>query len=591
VINAILFFAKICWKSSKKYFVCLFSNEIIGAILPFINIVFPKFIIDELTGERDIAKIAAYTASVVAGNWVFSAMQGYFANEAFRLRVKVSFDFTVGLSEKLEFADYGQIENPEFLNLKQKAEHFIYGNWNGFGYVLDSAISIISKAVLFFGIIAIIATLSPLVVAVFIFLVLASSLVENWVEKKCTSLYMSLAEIERRGMYLSDLFSSLNFAKEIRLNVMGGWLLKKLRMHYDESNTIYSKVTGYRKSSSFVNATSFMFQNGIAYAYLIKQILARTISIGSFYMYLSAVGSFTGSMREVMSKVIAIKQFQPYYQAVNEFLNIKNILRKGNRQVPDGPHRLEFCNVSFGYVGQEHEALSEINFSIESGEKIALVGENGSGKTTMVKLLTRLYDPTRGKIILDGIDIREFDYDQYMSVFSVVFQDFSLFSFSVKENIALARCEELDDDYIYSKLVQSGLKKRIDSLKKGIHTSVYKQFDNNGFEPSGGEGQKIALARALCKDSSFVILDEPASALDPKSERDMYERFDEIIAGKSAVYISHRLSSCRFCDKILVLKNGRIVETGTHSELMQKNSFYAELFNLQAEYYVKNLSS
>jgi ABC-type multidrug transport system fused ATPase/permease subunit len=420
----------------------------------------------------------------------------------------------------------------------------------------------------------------------FIALVLVSAVVENWAEKKCAELYMNLAEIERRGLYLSDLFSSISFAKEIRLNILNDWLLKKLLEHHDKSNALYKKVSGYRNRTAMTGAAGSLVQNSIAYAYLIHQVLNGLISIGSFYMYLSAVSAFTGAMRDVLSRLVAIRQFQPYHDAAEEYLNMKNTLRLGKKPVPGGEYHIEFRNVGFVYSGQNVNALSNINLSIKPGEKIALVGENGSGKTTLIKLLCRLYDPAEGQILLNGEDIRQFDYDGYLSLYSVVFQDFSLFAFSVKENVALSRSEELPDAVVFDKLVQSGLKGRLETLNAGIRTSVYKQFDEKGFEPSGGEGQKIALARALCKNSPIVILDEPASALDPKSEYEMYLTFNELVAGKSAIYISHRLSSCRFCDRIVVLQKGRVVETGTHDELLQAKGAYAELYNMQAKYYV-----
>jgi ABC-type multidrug transport system fused ATPase/permease subunit len=565
--------------------VYLFLNEIISAVQPLYNIILPKYIIDELTGQRDIQKIIMYIVAVVLGNWVFSLLQGYYSNESFRLRVSVAFDFTTELSQKLGLADYERIENPDYLDLKQKAEHFIYGDMHGFGYVLDSAVSIISKIVLFAGIIAIIATLNPFVLVFFILLVLVSAYVENWAEKKCVELYMNLSEIERRGMYLSDIFDSLRFAKEIRLGRLNDWLIRKLREHHNKANALYKQVSGYRNNSSITNATVFMVQNGTAYGYLVFQALNGFISIGSFYMYLSAVSSFTNAMRDVLSRLVAIRQFQPYYESAERYLNVKNSLRLGHKPITNTEHHIEFRNVSFRYSGQSIDALCAINLTIKPGEKIALVGENGSGKTTLIKLLTRLYDPVEGGIFLDGVDIREFDYEQYMSLYAVVFQDFALFAFSLKENVALAQTEETDDAVVYEKLEQSGLKQRLETLNQGIHTSVYKQFDGNGFEPSGGEAQKIALARALCKNAPVVILDEPTSALDPKAEYEMYLKFDELVEGKSALFISHRLSSCRFCDRIVVLQGGRIIETGTHTELLNANGVYANLYAMQARYY------
>lgn len=224
-----------------------------------------------------------------------------------------------------------------------------------------------------------------------------------------------------------------------------------------------------------------------------------------------------------------------------------------------------------------------MSLTLKPGMKLAVVGENGAGKTTFVKLLTRLYDPTEGEIRMDGIPIQEYDYDSYMSAFSAVYQDYRLFFFSLEENVTLAR--PADEGKVEDVLRRAGFGEKLDSLPSGIHTAVYKNFDETGFEPFGGEGQRIALARALYKDAPIVVLDEPAVSLDPRAEFELYRYFNELTEGKTAVYISHRLSSTRFCDEIAVLAGGRIVERGTHDELMGKKGAYAELFEMQAQFY------
>ena len=221
------------------------------------------------------------------------------------------------------------------------------------------------------------------------------------------------------------------------------------------------------------------------------------------------------------------------------------------------------------------------------GEKLAVVGMNGSGKTTFIKLMCRLYDPTEGEILLNGVNIKKYDYDEYLAVFSVVFQDFKLFSFSLGENVASGA--DYDVDKVMGSLHQSGFGERLATMPEGIKTSLYKDFDENGIEVSGGEAQKIALARALYKDSPFIILDEPTAALDPIAEYEIYSKFNEIVGDKTAIYISHRLSSCRFCDKIAVFDNGQIVQRGSHDELVADESGkYYELWHAQAQYYTES---
>lgn len=272
-------------------------------------------------------------------------------------------------------------------------------------------------------------------------------------------------------------------------------------------------------------------------------------------------------------------------------------IEKGTLHVTDKPHTIEFRNVSFSYPNTDIQVLSGLNITLQPGEHLSVVGLNGAGKTTFIKLLCRLYDTTEGEILLDGINIRKYDYQEYMSLFSPVFQDFKLFGFSVKDNILLsdtslapAQQEYAQDTTsqtnIQELLAQVGLQERIDSLEKGADTILFKAFDENGVEFSGGEQQKIAIARALYKKAPVVILDEPTAALDPVAEYDIYRQFNALVGGKTAIYISHRLSSCKFCDRIAVFSDGRIKEYGTHDELVKvKDGIYAEMFAAQAQYY------
>ena len=252
----------------------------------------------------------------------------------------------------------------------------------------------------------------------------------------------------------------------------------------------------------------------------------------------------------------------------------------------DNEFEIEFRDVSFRYPGSETDALKHLSFRFKLGTKLAVVGMNGSGKSTMIKLLCRLYDPTEGEILLNGINIQKYDYDEYMSLFSVVFQDFQLFSFTLGENVASSR--NYDRVKAQRCLKQAGFGQRLSQLPKGLDTYLNQDFDQSGVTMSGGEAQKIALARALYKDAPFMILDEPTAALDPMAEYEIYTRFNDMVGRKTAVYISHRLSSCRFCDEIAVFHEGKLVQYGTHSQLLaDPNGQYYALWTAQAQYYTE----
>jgi len=298
--------------------------------------------------------------------------------------------------------------------------------------------------------------------------------------------------------------------------------------------------------------------------------------------YTKLVESITG----ISKNVVNVKTESRYLSFFYDYMMIKNKRYEGTiptEKRDDNLFDIEFRDVSFKYANAEGYALSHVNQKIRLGTKNAVVGKNGAGKTTFIKLLCRLYEPTEGQILLNGVDIRYYDYEEYAKLFAIVFQDFNLFSFPLGENVASG--VDYDKARAAECLEKAGFKERLSKLEKGLDTPLFQYDDENGVEISGGEAQKIAIARSLYKDAPFVIMDEPTSALDPVAEYDIYQRFDQMVEGKTSVYISHRMSSCRFCDNIIVFDDGKIVEQGSHDQLMQNGGLYSELWNAQAQYY------
>lgn len=326
---------------------------------------------------------------------------------------------------------------------------------------------------------------------------------------------------------------------------------------------------------------------GLVYGFIGVKAYFGLITLADIVLYAGTVTLMMSGLTDLAQNYGKAVRNAPYLTALGDFLDIESDRYQGTLPVEkrdDNDYVLEVKNVSFKYPGSNKYALKGVNLKLSVGEKLAVVGMNGSGKTTLIKLLTRFYDPTEGEITLNGVDIRKFNYDEYLELFSVVFQDLKLFSLDIAQNVA-ARISP-DEERVKEALHMAGFDERLAEMPEGIHTHLYKDFAESGVEVSGGEAQKIAMARALYKDAPFVILDEPTSALDPISEFEIYSDFDSIVRGRTAVYISHRLSSCRFCDDIAVFHEGRMVQRGSHDELLRDTGGkYYELWNAQAQYY------
>ena len=381
--------------------------------------------------------------------------------------------------------------------------------------------------------------------------------------------------------------------KDIRIFGVKPLINQKLQRDNDIKQVWTKKLIRNGMESGFSANFSTGLLQLFSYLFVVIRAAARALTIGNVVQYAGIIYRFSQSLSSAFSAMEEFSVAANRQLSTLEYLNVEDVLKKGTLPVEkrafcdggDNEYEIEFRDVSFRYPGSETYALRNVSIKFRVGECLAVVGMNGSGKTTFIKLLCRLYDPTEGEILLNGIDIRKYDYNEYLSIFSVVFQDFKLFSFSLGQNVAAS--VEVDNDRAISCLKKAGFGDRLQNLPKGLDTCLYKDFEEDGVEISGGEAQKIALARALYKNAPFIILDEPTAALDPVAEYEVYSKFNEIVGDKTAVYISHRLSSCRFCDDIVVFDNGQIIQRGSHDQLLAEQSGkYHELWFAQAQYYV-----
>ena len=586
MFQGLRFFLRYGWKFDKRYVLWLSLYQLVNALIPIVATVMPRFIIEELMGGMRKEKLLLYVG-ILAGYSLFAtALSAFLRLDSFSRRCAVNTRFDSMLYARLIDADYEMLESPRFLDMQEKAKKFLYCDRHGFGYLLDCAMNIVGQLFTLAGIAAVVFAMNPLIVLLFAALAMLGAVVESRAKQRAMRLSMEVVADMRSTQYYATLFESYRYGKEIRLNAIGGWLLRRQSAFASRANRNQKRQNDLFIRSRSIGALLTFVQQCVSYAYLIGRVMLGAIGIGEFMMYVGAVTAFAAALRAVMDSLAEIRTYDMYYDELDAYLNVPTAMRRGTLpRAADAPvqHGIEFKNVGFRYAGAEAWALRGIDLTIHAGERLSVVGENGAGKTTFAKLLCRLYDPTEGAIYLDGVDIRKIAYDDYMRLLSAVFQDFELFAFSLRDNITLG--SPVNDDVLHAAIRRVGLEERVRTLPNGLDTAVGRTFDPEGFEPSGGEAQKIALARSLVKDAPVILLDEPTAALDPRAEYGMLRQFDALVSGKTAVYISHRLSSARFCDNIAVFVKGRIAEYGTHAALMAQNGVYAELFRMQAQYY------
>jgi ATP-binding cassette subfamily B protein len=427
-------------------------------------------------------------------------------------------------------------------------------------------------------------------VAVMLGITFLSSVLYN----KANGYWVRITEESKMGNRYFSFFGEVGTVPARRLDtrIYRQDRISKEYMERDTSFTPTSAIAGYaRGPMGGLNAASSAVSHistGVLYAFVCLKALGGAFGVGSVTQYIGAITALSRGVDRLIKAFGTLRYNAAFLRMTFELLDIPNAMVQGSlttEKRSDRKYEIEFRNVGFQYPGSEQWALRGVSLKFSIGQRLAVVGQNGSGKTTFIKLLCRLYDPTEGDILLNGIDIRKYDYRQYMDIFSVVFQDFKLLSLGLGQNVAAAAA--FDAEKAEDCLIKAGFGERLDTLPKGLDTCLYKEFEEDGVEISGGEAQKIALARALYKDASFLILDEPTAALDPVAEFEVYSRMNEIAGGKTAVFISHRLSSCRFCHDIAVFHEGALIQRGSHDALIaQEQGKYFELWDAQAQYYV-----
>lgn len=575
------------WKYKPSYFIVYSLQIICKGVSPFINVIFPKYIIDELLGKKDIKTLIYLVAIMIILNLIFNFMEIVF-NENINKIYNDDFNryFEAKLSYKVMQIEFRDIENKEILEKVERAKTGLA--WSGgIGGIVEVISSIISSCITLIGIIGVLTISTPILIVLVLINVIIDAICNNEKNKVQKNNFQEFSSLMRAFSYVFYRLTEFRYGKEIRLYDANNMMLTQADKYNMAISMVWKKQS--EKSYKYMAVTTGVdiLRNSIAYLYLGYLVIRKMISIGDFSMLANANDTLGNAISNVIIQLQELQKKGSFIKEFIDFMEIEDYIPKGNKKCKkQDKHTIEFKHVYFSYPGSDKYVLEDVSICIEAGEHLSIVGLNGAGKTTFVKLICRLYEVTKGEILLDGCNINEYDATEYMQLLSVVFQDFRLLAFSIKENITLEQAEVVADKDVEKIIQQVKLEDKVASLPNGLETPIFKYYDERGFEPSGGEQQKLAIARAVYKNAPIIILDEPTAALDPIAEQDIYVQFNELVHQKTAIFISHRLSSCMFCDKIAVFDNGKIVEYGTHNKLIKKeNGIYADMFYTQARYY------
>lgn len=577
---------------------------IVTAVMPFINIWFTSKIIDLLDVGTSMSDLAVYIGLAVGINAVLFFINYFLGDIYFMFRSLMYNKELQNISAKLFKAEYQKLESSDFKELIHKhseAQDRVFSSFVQFSWMMrdfiSGAVTLIISVIIIIPLLKIgftktgdtyfespvflLTIFGAIAIMAVIILIVATQMNKAWF--KAGDEY---SRLDRIFYYFLNIFSDYNTGKEIRLykeqNLIEHTATDKLLT--DGEKLLKKASLHTAKSSSFVAILGALVGFGI-YLFIGVKGLYGLFGIGSLVLY---CGSFMQIINGIMKMAVTFGKTAEMVPSVNyyfDIVNTKDDMTYGAKELDlSDKFEIEFKNVSFKYPNMESYALKNINIKINNGEHLAVVGRNGSGKTTFIKLMCRLYDVTDGEILINGINIKEYSKESIISLYSVVFQDFKIFSTTLAQNISTN--EEYDKERLYDALDKANIKDRVLKMENKECTYLYKDLDKAGVEISGGEAQKLALARALYKDAPIVILDEPTAALDPIAEHEIYNRFNSFVENKTAIYISHRLSSCVFCDKIAVFDKSKLVESGTHQELLTAGEKYFELWNAQAKYYI-----
>lgn len=583
-------------KYRKSLILFIITGSIAAASMTYLWSFIGKLVIDMIeqqasSPDKDIKPLLYLTLITSAVELLFMWL-----NTVSSMKMSVGFTYVRLMIIKERIAktlgmEYEALETPEMLDRLQKAKRATAGDWQGvqgmMTYMQVMGVQIISVTIA----VAIMTTFNPWIILIIVVLSFAQFLFFDYIRKKDKKeMWDAMMPHWRKLEYMENVTTDFSYAKDIRLFGMQKYLAKKQIDVYDEELRHWIKSRQYWIYNTIFAHSISLLRQLIIIGWLVYSVVFNGLSIGNFTLYTASAAAFSNAINEILQALSALRERSAHTDDYRSFMDIPSADDKA-KTIPIPPadkYTFEFKNVSFKYRGQEKYALKNVNLTLHAGEKLAVVGLNGAGKSTFIKLLLRLYDVTEGCILMNGTDIRKFDRKEYYELFAPAFQDVMVFAFPVAENVSMKEPFNTDKAEAEKMLRLAGLGDKLDKLEKGVDTELLKVLYDDGVDLSGGEKQKLALARALYKKSKIIVLDEPTAALDALAEFRLYQSFNELVGDRTAVYISHRLSSTRFCDRVAMFKDGEMVEIGTHDSLMEADGAYADMFRVQAQYYVED---
>lgn len=585
-VQNIRWMVKIAWQNRKRVLLFCVLTATLEVLLNLTELYIAPEILSQVEQKNPLWVLFATIGAFTAALFFINGFKQYVAANTIFARVDVRSAIIGKVAEKSNTTSYPNTLDNRFIKMREKAHQATEGNDKATEHIWETLTTLLKNIGGLAAYLAILSRMDVLLLMVVVATCFAGFLVSRYINNWRYAHRDEEESFYQKKYYLRQKSESVKLAKDIRIFGLQNWLNELLDQIHDLYLDFSLRCERIEVLADLTEVVLTMARNGIAYVYLINMTLNEGMSVSEFLLYFTAMTTFTQWVMGILNDMTTLQKESLDISRLREFLDFPEPFQYENGKdiPPADDYELKLVNVSFRYPGAEADTIHDLNLTVHPGEKLAIVGLNGAGKTTLVKLLCGLLDPTQGAVLLNGMDIRGFNRRRYYDLFSAVFQEFSVLDVTIAEQIAQTRVN-IDYDRIADCVEKAGLTSAIEKLPKGLETHIGREVYLDGVLLSGGQMQRLMLARALYKNGPVLLLDEPTAALDPIAENDIYRKYSDMTQGKTSLFISHRLASTRFCDRILYIADGGIKEEGTNESLLALGGEYANLFEVQSRYY------